>query len=50
MRCGRVSLHYGIPKPVRLGRRVVWRVEELKAWVDAGCPPLHKWDQLRKAR
>ena len=31
------------PDSVRLGRRVLWRVAELIAWVDAGCPPRHNW-------
>lgn len=33
-----------VPRPVRLGRRVLWRVSELKAWVDAGCPPRERWE------
>jgi predicted DNA-binding transcriptional regulator AlpA len=37
-----------IPQPVRLGRRVVWRVEELRAWMNGGCPPLHRWEQMKK--
>jgi excisionase family DNA binding protein len=39
-----------IPKPVRLGRRALWRTEELRAWMRAGCPALHKWEQIRTAR
>jgi excisionase family DNA binding protein len=39
-----------LPKPVRLGRRTLWRVDELKAWIDAGCPPLHRWEQIAKGR
>lgn len=35
-----------VPAPVRLGRRVLWRLEELKAWLDAGCPVRHKWKWL----
>lgn len=31
------------PMPVRLGRRILWRHEELKRWVDAGCPPRRQW-------
>ena len=37
-----------VPKPVRLGRRVLWRVEELREWMAAGCPPLSRWDTLKK--
>lgn len=35
--CGR------IPQPVRLGRRSLWRTQELRAWLAAGCPPMSKW-------
>ena len=32
------------PNPLRLGRRVLWRRNELLAWVDAGLPPRHNWE------
>lgn len=32
-----------IPLPVRLGRRVLWRKEELLAWIRAGCPSRQIW-------
>lgn len=35
------------PLPVRLGRKTLWRVEELKAWLAAGCPERLKWNALR---
>ena len=31
------------PLPVRLGRRTLWRAEELAAWVAAGCPGRDVW-------
>src|SRR5260370_40179947 len=27
-----------IPRPVRIGRSTLGRVDELREWVDAGCP------------
>ena len=27
-----------MPQPIHVGRAVRWSYEELKAWVDAGCP------------
>ena len=36
------------PLPVRLGRCVRWRLEELGAWVEAGCPTRDQWQQLRE--
>jgi len=31
------------PLPVRLGRAVRWRREELEEWVKTGCPPRARW-------
>lgn len=31
------------PRPVRLGRSVRWRREELVAWLEAGCPSYDRW-------
>jgi predicted DNA-binding transcriptional regulator AlpA len=39
-----------IPRPVRLGRRVLWRIEELQEWMAAGCPPCSRWDAMKKGR
>ena len=36
------------PLPIRLGRRVVWRREELEAWVRAGCPARERWQETWK--
>lgn len=32
-----------MPKPLRIGRAVRWSYEELRAWVNAGCPPQDDW-------
>jgi len=34
-----------VPLPVRLGGAVRWRMTELEAWVDAGCPARAQWNQ-----
>lgn len=39
-----------LPKPVRLRRRVLWRVDELREWMAAGCPPLSRWEVMKKGR
>lgn len=39
-----------LPKPVRLGGRVLWRVDELREWVTAGCPTLAKWENIKRGR
>src|SRR5437773_510866 len=35
-----------IPAPVKLGGRTLWRVEELRRWVAAGCPDRRTWVAL----
>lgn len=37
-----------IPQPVRIGRAVFWRPDELRAWVAAGCPDRATWKPRRK--
>ena len=38
-----------VPRPIRLASRVLWSVEELRAWVAAGCPPRDRWEAKRNA-
>ena len=33
-----------IPRPVKIGRSVFWRADELRAWVEAGCPRRAEWE------
>jgi predicted DNA-binding transcriptional regulator AlpA len=35
------------PEPVRLGRSVRYRVDEVRSWLAAGCPPRSKWQVMR---
>jgi len=39
-----------IPQPVRLGRRRLWVVEELRAWARAGCPARDQWRVIQEER
>ena len=36
-----------IPQPIRIGRSTLWRADELRAWVAAGCPRRREWESLR---
>jgi predicted DNA-binding transcriptional regulator AlpA len=36
-----------IPRPVRIGRSTLWRLDELREWVAAGCPRRAEWEALR---
>lgn len=33
-----------IPRPVRIGRSTLWRLNELRAWAAAGCPRRAEWE------
>jgi predicted DNA-binding transcriptional regulator AlpA len=33
-----------IPRPVRIGRSTLWRADELRAWVEVGCPRRAEWE------
>lgn len=33
-----------IPRPVRIGRSTLWRADELREWVAAGCPRRQEWE------
>lgn len=39
-----------LPSPVRIGGRVVWRVDEVRAWLAAGAPDRETWAAIRAAR
>ena len=36
-----------LPAPVRIGGRVVWRLDEIRAWLDAGAPDRETWAAMR---
>jgi predicted DNA-binding transcriptional regulator AlpA len=38
-----------LPKPIRLGGRVLWRTEEIRAWIGAGCPNRELWMRIKSA-
>ena len=38
-----------LPRPFRLGRRVLWSRAEIEAWLDAGAPPRSRWEARRNA-
>ena len=36
-----------LPAPIRLGRSVRWRADELRAWLEAGCPSRECWAKMK---
>jgi predicted DNA-binding transcriptional regulator AlpA len=45
-------LHAGekVPRPNKLGGRTLWRVDELKRWIEAGCPCRRIWEAKEAVR
>src|SRR5262249_1364356 len=37
-----------VPVPISLGGRTLWRVRELRDWVEAGCPDRRTWEAMRR--
>jgi excisionase family DNA binding protein len=37
-----------LPRPIKIGRLVRWRPDELRAWIDAGSPDRATWEAIRK--
>jgi predicted DNA-binding transcriptional regulator AlpA len=38
-----------MPRSIRLGRSKRWRIAEVVAWVEAGCPDRATWEAREKA-
>ena len=38
-----------IPRPIRIRRSTLWRADELRQWIEAGCPPRDKWERGRES-
>ena len=36
-----------LPEPIRIGGRVVWRVDEIRRWLAAGAPDRETWNAIR---
>jgi hypothetical protein len=39
-----------VPRGMRLGRAKIWSVQELSAWLAAGCPCRDEWERLKEVR
>lgn len=38
-----------LPRPLRIGGRVYWNVEEIRAWLQANAPPRDQWEARKAA-
>jgi len=39
-----------IPRPVKVGGRVLWVLDEIRAWLAAGAPDRAAWERIRAIR
>lgn len=39
-----------LPAPIRISGRVLWRVDEIRAWLAAGAPDRATWEARKLAR
>ena len=37
-----------LPSPLKFGRRCVWVLSEIEAWLDAGAPARDQWEALKQ--
>jgi hypothetical protein len=36
-----------IPPPIHIGRKPLWRPDDLRAWIAASCPDRETWAVMR---
>ena len=39
-----------LPAPIRVGGRVLWRVSEIRDWLNVGAPCREIWERLKATR
>ena len=39
-----------IPEPLRVGRSLRWRRDDVERWIAAGCPVAKEWTEREKRR
>jgi len=39
-----------LPRPLKLNTRVLWCVQEIRDWLEAGAPCRAEWEALKKAK
>lgn len=37
-----------LPRPVRIGGAVRWRLDEITAWLAADCPHRNRWEMMQR--
>ncbi|MEX2671909.1 MAG: hypothetical protein WD294_07355 [Phycisphaeraceae bacterium] len=38
------------PRSIKIGRRRLWSVDELRTWAAAGCPHRREWERIQEQR
>ena len=39
-----------LPRPVRVGGKVLWQLSEIRGWLEAGAPDRKTWEAIKAAR
>jgi prophage regulatory protein len=37
-----------LPRPVKIGGAIRWRLDEIEAWLAAGCPDREHWEAIQQ--
>ncbi len=37
-----------IPAPLKISKSLLWRADELRRWVEAGCPRRDMWEAMER--
>ena len=46
----RLAAEGNVPPPVKLGNRVLWRLQDLRSWASDRCPSGERWEILESKR
>ncbi len=38
-----------LPKAIKIGRLTRWRLSDIEAWINAGCPSQERFEAIRRA-
>jgi predicted DNA-binding transcriptional regulator AlpA len=36
-----------LPKPIRIGGRVLWYLPEIRSWIECGSPSRETWERIK---
>jgi predicted DNA-binding transcriptional regulator AlpA len=39
-----------LPRPIKLGSRTLWNIQEIQDWIEAGAPDRATWEAFKKSK